>query len=324
MIGKHFGRLFEVGFNIGILAYIQQENIAHNFGDLYRRDLQQLKLSKMTAEITREANLLGSLDSKIVEKWSLYFIQKGFISGLNFFSEYIKSADSKPQKFKLLYYQCSFVNNNSMNTYKNGEKNVFKEVLSQLINVQPDFANSDFDLLIHRYSKKGEFLQADTLMLIQEKNNFKILCVDLSVFSPALALETEDLHEIEIMRKLLVREISYLRSKSVFSNLRIDTSTLGIDFSEKLKDYFTAFKYKDKESGKLIQAGSYAHSFYRFLQEISIISDMRYYLMWLVTAIAALVPFLYAKIKSIFWQLVRRFTSMNLQVKILAMLAKKY
>ena len=39
-----------------------------------------------------------------------------------------------------------------------------------------------------------------------------------------------------------------------------------IDFSEGLNRYFTAFKYKDKESTpKLIQAGSYAHSFYGFL-----------------------------------------------------------
>ena len=91
MIGEDFGRLFEVGFNIGILAYIQQENIAHNFGNLYRLDLQQLKLPKMTIEITREANLLGSLDGKIVEKWSLYFIQKGFFSGLNFLFTIVSS-----------------------------------------------------------------------------------------------------------------------------------------------------------------------------------------------------------------------------------------
>ena len=85
MIGEDLGRLFEVGFNIGILAYIQKKNIAHNFGVSYRLDLEKLKLPKMIAEIIREANLLGSLDGKIVEKWSLYFVQKGFIGGLNFF-----------------------------------------------------------------------------------------------------------------------------------------------------------------------------------------------------------------------------------------------
>ena len=84
MIGEDFGRLFEVGFNIGILAYIQRENLSHNFGESYRLDLQRLKLPKMTAEIVREANLLASLDAEIVEKWSLFFVQKGFLGGLNF------------------------------------------------------------------------------------------------------------------------------------------------------------------------------------------------------------------------------------------------
>ena len=35
-IGDNLGRLFEVGFNIGILSYIQQNNIYHHFGNLYR------------------------------------------------------------------------------------------------------------------------------------------------------------------------------------------------------------------------------------------------------------------------------------------------
>lgn len=70
MIGEDFGRLFEVGFNIGILAYIQRENLAVTFGNSYRIDLQNLNLPEMVAQIVREANLLGSLDAKIVEKWS--------------------------------------------------------------------------------------------------------------------------------------------------------------------------------------------------------------------------------------------------------------
>ena len=31
MIGEDFGRLFEVGFNIGILAYIKRENLSSQF-----------------------------------------------------------------------------------------------------------------------------------------------------------------------------------------------------------------------------------------------------------------------------------------------------
>ncbi len=37
----------KLGFNIGIFAYIQHQNYPNNFGDLYLRDLQQLKLPKL-------------------------------------------------------------------------------------------------------------------------------------------------------------------------------------------------------------------------------------------------------------------------------------
>jgi len=269
MISEDFGRLFEVGFNIGILAYIQKEKLAHNFGDSYRLDLQQLKLPNMMAEMIREANLLASLNTEIAEKWSLFFVQKGFLGGLNFFREYVKSTGWNLHRLEIVYCQCNFSNDNSIRTYERDEKKVFKQLLSQFKTAKRSLSDDDIDL----YSKTGEFLQADTLMLLQHGDDFRILCVDLSVFSPMLDPKAQDINEIEVMRKYLLREISYLRSKSVFSNLRMDTSTLGVDFSEDLKGYFTAFKYKDKESTKFIQAGSYAHSFYGFLQQTGILAQ---------------------------------------------------
>jgi hypothetical protein len=122
MIGEDLGRLFEVGFNIGILAYIKKEKLAHNFGNSYSRDLQHLKLPKMMAEIIREANLLSSLDSKIAEKWSLFFVQKGFFGGLNFFRDYVKSTGWNLQRLKILYCQCSFSDANSIRTYNKGAR----------------------------------------------------------------------------------------------------------------------------------------------------------------------------------------------------------
>ncbi len=304
MISEDFGRLFEVGFNIGILAYIQKEKLAHNFGDSYRLDLQQLKLPNMMAEIIREANLLASLNTEIAEKWSLFFVQKGFLGGLNFFREYVKSTGWNLQRLEIVYCQCNFSNDNSIRTYKKEEKKVFKELLSQLTTAKRSLSDDQINSYIRRYSQKGEFLQADTLMLLQYENDFRILCVDLSVFSPMLDPKAQDINEIEVIRKYLLREISYLRSKSVFSNLRMDTSTLGVDFSEDLKGYFTAFKYKDKESTKLIQAGSYAHSFYGFLQQTGILGqdaevlfNVGFCLMWWVMAIAILALFPYARTK---------------------------
>ncbi|MFM6818630.1 MAG: helicase, partial [Dolichospermum sp.] len=67
---------------------------------------------------------------------------------------------------------------------------------------------------------------------------------------------------------------NYIRSKSVFSSLRIDTESLNVDFSPALQEYFTAFKYHDKESAKLIQAAGYIYSFCQFLTTSTIIPDI--------------------------------------------------
>ncbi len=278
-IAEELGRLFEVGFNIGILAYIKDKQIKHCFGDLYLQELQQLKFPKMLQQIVNQ--VIGTLEREMVQKWSAFFLQKGFLSGVNFFGEYIQSIGwsetFKLKNVEILYYQCRFSGDNSIGTYeKKNTTQWFREVLRQLDNLKED----EIELYIERYiwqdldiGKKGEFVNADTLMLLRNRRQIRVLCVDLSVFSIKLDEEVKNLDYIEIIRSLLIRDISYLRSKSVFSELRIDTESLGLEFYEDLKSYFTAFKYRDKESTKLIQAAGYAYSFYEFLQETGMIND---------------------------------------------------
>ena len=125
MIAENLGRLFEVGFNIGILTYIEQHQLKHNFGNLYRRDLQHLKFAEMFKRIVREDGTISQKDIERIEKWCLYLLQKGFLSGLNFFGEYIKSTewkDSNRSPIEILYYQCSFCADNSIKTYPKTEE----------------------------------------------------------------------------------------------------------------------------------------------------------------------------------------------------------
>ncbi|MEA5594812.1 ATP-binding protein [Rivularia sp. UHCC 0363] len=276
-VAEELGRLFEVGFNIGILAYIKEKQITHRFDNLYLEELQQLKFPQMLKRIVSQ--VISTLEREMVQKWSTFYLQKGFFCGLNFFAEYLQSIGwNEPRrigKVEILYYQCQFCGDNSIGTYE-GKNNVgwFKELLSQL-NITSDeveryseeYFRKDLDL-----GKKGEFVNADTLMLLRCRKEVRILCVDLSVFSIKSDQEVKNLDFVEILRNLLIRDISYLRSKSVFSQLRIDTQSLGFEFNDDLKSYFTAFKYKDKESAKLIQAGGYAYSFYNFLKDNNIIN----------------------------------------------------
>ena len=57
-ITDNLGFLFEVGFNIGILADIQHQKYQNNFGDLYVRDLQQLKLPRMVKRMSQNHSII--------------------------------------------------------------------------------------------------------------------------------------------------------------------------------------------------------------------------------------------------------------------------
>jgi hypothetical protein len=269
MIAASLGRLFEVGFNLGILTYIQQNQLNYHFLHLYKSDLKLLRFPQIHQRIVDLENLIDTKDRKIVEKWCLYFLQKGFLSGLSFFREYLESFNCNFKKLEIIYYQCNFCQDNSFGINPQDERETFTELLSQLGDIQVD---------ISRYKQQGEFLKADTLILLRygtrKRQKFRILCADLSVFSVKKTEDIQDLENVEVLRKILIREIKYLRSKSVFAGLSIDTgNNLGITFSEDLNRYFTAFKREDKESSKLIQAGSYAYSFYQFLKHQKILQD---------------------------------------------------
>ncbi|MDB9460530.1 helicase [Dolichospermum circinale CS-545/17] len=273
-IGDDLGRLFEVGFNIGILSYIQQNNIKNGFGNLYRQELENLKFSQMKKRIIDK--VVSKLNRELAEKWCQFFLQKGFLCGLNFFREYLKSLGwyekSKLENVEVLYYQCCFNGDNSIGTYEVNSEKWFKNVLYQFGNLEISASN------INKYKAKGEFLNADNLILLKYKRQYRVLCLDLSVFAIHTDEDMEDIDYVEIIRGLLMRDINYLRSKSVFSNLRIDTESLGLDFSPGLKEYFTAFKYQDKESAKLIQAAGYIYSFCQFLKQNKLIPDLSKFL----------------------------------------------
>ncbi len=262
-IADDLGRLFEVGFNIGILSYIHKNNIQNHFGDLYSRELQNLKFAEIKKIIVKK--VVGKLEREIAEAWCQFFVQKGFLCGLNFFREYLKSLGCREkanlQNLEVIYFQCRFNGENSIGTQEVNETQWFKDVLSQFENLNVNYGD------INNYKKGGNFLNADSLMLLKYRNNYRVLCLDLSVFSIHTDEDLQNIDYVEIIRGLLLRDINYLRSKSVFSKLRIDTESLGLDFSPGLKEYFTAFKSKDKESAKLIQAGSYIYSFCQFLQK---------------------------------------------------------
>jgi hypothetical protein len=284
-LGQQLGRIFEVGFNLGMLSYIEQNKFKHSFGTLFRQDLHKLSLPHLVQQIVTEGRITDPNNIEIIKKWVSFFLQKGWLSGLNFFHEYNtqiatvassslpaaasrrRSGTSVPPIIR--YYQCSFSDENSLGLYNKGSGQQFKQLLA---NQFP--ALEDSDAVVSRFNlKRGEFAQADTLILLEYPKQYRILCIDLSVFFIKSIRDLKDLDDVAVQRTILLSEINYLRSKSVFSGLSIDSDALDLTFSEGLQRYITAFARGDKESYKLVQAASYAYSFYNFLQEKNLLTN---------------------------------------------------
>jgi hypothetical protein len=275
-VAEDCGRFFEIGFNIGILAYLRQHpsQFRHHLADLYQHDLREMHFSEMAKNsFKRHKFTIDEQKRTIARQWFLFFLLKGFLAGLNFFHEYLQSLhwnlDEEP--LEIAYYQCSFCGENSLYTNAKTNEQEWREILTQFAHYQID----PLSINLQQHQRMGRFLKADILMLLRLGDTWRMLCVDLSIFSISTDANLRDPNSAQILRELLMRDLSYMRSKSVFTNLSIDTDkgSPGFSFSKGLDTYFTAFKHDDKESAKLIQAGSYAFDLYTLLKERHLFAD---------------------------------------------------
>ncbi len=275
---EYLGRLFELGFNTGFLTALhQQQDVTTHFENIYEQDLAHLRFSKLVEKMLLHIGGLVTLwDRAVLERWFLFFLQKGFLSGVNFFMEYLQSFQElkREDTRNIVYLQCNFYGANSLDTYEKNAHTAITELMTQFpkAGYPLDISNAE----IATYTQKGNFLNADVLMLLNYGRYWRVLCIDLSVFSIRALNEASDLTDMKAVYQMLTKEWHYIRSKSVFANLSIDTEetdTTAELLSGELTKYFTAFKRTDKESVKLIQAASYTHSFYEFLKEKGIVDD---------------------------------------------------
>lgn len=263
-LGINLGRVFEISFNIGILTYFQHSKLQHSYDDVYLEPLRKLSLHNIQKAIA--SNFIDKSHQEIIGSWVKLFIQKGWTSGYSFVREFIEASGWLiKSKIEIIYFQCDFYNDNAF-----GIKNLQRsspECYKEILEIQ-GFENVD----IIRYMDGGEFLKADTLLLLRYMGRYRILVVDLSTFTTSAIHSVTDLNNIQSLIESLNTELNYVRSKSSFCGLGIDTGNssdnnnkLNEIYSKELTRFFCAFKTKDKEAVKVIQACSYAWSFYRFL-----------------------------------------------------------
>ena len=265
-LGQELGRLFEVGFNIGMLTYIKQNNLQCNYGNVYEKDLTRVNFPKIKRRLIDDIGVISPQHQEIVKQWATFFLQKSFLAGLNFLEEYFSAigwnSERKLKRLEIVYFQASFADDNTLGTYIKGENKVYRDWLSQFNHLGINSDNFNFN----KYKQKGEFLKADSLIYFRYRHQVRILAIDYSIFTIRGIRDLTDLNSIEVLRQILLSNISYLKSKSVFANLGLDSKNDSLIFSESLSQYYKAFVLKDKETIKMIQAGSYAYSFWNWLQ----------------------------------------------------------
>ncbi len=345
-LSQHCGRLFEVGFNCGLLTFLAQQEQAQMLTtrqacSIYQSDLARLRFHPMATFAITQAKTIGPSPQlhQVAEQILLHFCFKGYLLGLHFLEEYLHALGGPytSRKIHVRYVQCSFREENSLGMIKVNpvaDEQALRQCLTQL---DPELGSGSLD--VKRYSQTGRFLKADCLVLLQwggddeltqqkkaaeeakrtpssvsaslersasekhalskrggfllthtlpeghaenhtashedvSKRHWRIVCLDFSIHSLTTG-KLRDPNHIVTARQQLLSELGYLRTRGVFSNLGYDVAE-GLPemlFSRGLEEYLTAFKKKDKESAKLIQAGGYAYDFYQLLCQKGLIRD---------------------------------------------------
>jgi hypothetical protein len=270
ILGDDFGLVFELGVNIGILAGIQhltrQRKMFSQVHSLYFEELKKMNLSHLITRLRKKAIRNKVTDPTLLKKTDTfieYLIFLGVHKGFNFMVEYCQSMSSQSrQEPTLLYYQCDL-----QQLFHADEHTRYELVISKLDKMFKQLDNQakpDYQ----RYRQRGQFLNADIIMLFQLPNKYRVLVIDVGLFSVADIAHVPDLHDVSIIKKRLISTYHYLCEKTAFEHLNIDSDKAGIHFSSKLADYFEAFARDDKDSYKMIQAGGYAYSFVQCLQKL--------------------------------------------------------
>lgn len=283
-VAVSLGRLYEVAFNTGALTTLSRIDKADAIVDEYRADMRRWKLGSAVDRMLRDAGVVDPGFEKVARHAAEYLYTKGYISGLLFIEEYLDRIKSTPgTKVEALHFGCDFDGENNFGQWMgDGGKTARERLLEKMLSRDLE------DWKTRRWKgegSKGEFLQSDCLLFLKlgtAKTRYHMLSVDFSAFSGG-ALLRSDIAEPESQRRALARELYSLRSKSVFSGLYLDTGRPGSASADELnstaqipaglKDYMGAFKYRDKEVVKMVQAGSYAHSFYEALLEEGYLSE---------------------------------------------------
>ena len=284
------GHIFELAFNAGILTAIHQSGMKYDHMKLFIDDLKRINHRGVVKKLVEKEGFIDPESQRIWEGWGKLLLLRGHLGGLGLWSELMDTFGYSPassRNWELLYVQCCLSDVNSMRTLEKNEHERYSQILSQL-----GITQDKVTPCINKYADTGEFLKADTLMLMSKdgrtKKEYHLVCVDLSAFTVESNNNSEfnvrdnddstdeqkrvnlwNLSSASSILEYLKADVRHLSFKSVYHKLKIDTkqgSNQELVIGKDIKEYLTAFSYYDKDFVKLVQAASYSASFLKFLE----------------------------------------------------------
>lgn len=247
---SELGFVFELGFNIGIASCLGssiKEGVKKYLKDKsYVRD-------KVYSYFTKE--IADEVERDIVRKNIDYLLFKGINCGKNFFKEWIE-AKVGSKEYKVEYFQANFFKVFDNKRRESDERDYYIQLLKNQLDI--DLTEEESTYLF----KKGQVFRADTIILVSVRKKYYLCVADNAIGTRNII----NFNDLERLKHLLNKAVFQKRSKGSFSNLAVDSSDVtDMNIDKSLGDYILGLGKKDKPLFKMIQSGSYAHSFMRLL-----------------------------------------------------------
>lgn len=259
-----YGFAYEYGYNIGLFAALIQmqkkrnleinPKIQHRLTKLLEKSEQNL--SNFIVSFRKKHNITDEAAFEVIRKNIEHIFFFGYLSGNHAMRSYIQSFPDSWVKTKVVYFQINVIDPLNMHTNHKVWNYSIKHDIYHAFNYRME------EIEIDSYKKKGHFLNADSIVLLQQGKTFYLLVTDNGL----------NLHHLEGVfdPKQLLRNLKQIRSemgkKTKFSHLAMDTSGIeNIQLHRLLLKYVDVVK--DKTLKKIVQAGSYAYSFLKFIED---------------------------------------------------------
>jgi hypothetical protein len=274
------GRLFEAGFMLGVvraLGTLPEQPTMLPYYQIQRQHYHVAEVIDRYAE--HAASVADRTASRMLARYHLF---SGHVAGYTFLQEYLDGLTARAgagarvqaqarRSLRVRYLQCSLLGRNRLEDLPEIARWHEVELWLTQLGLSPDVV-TDAD------RSRGAFLNADLLLwcdiALADGVAHDVLVVDTSNHSLAVATADADLTVGTTLLHMLERDVAYLQQRGTFSRLAIETGErTGQLFSPNLHRYFSAFSGTDKESYKLIQAGSYARSFDAFLRRTGVLDQ---------------------------------------------------